>query len=300
MRIGSGYISLVQRRRKVTHNAVQKELNTLVLEGRTAACGDNLHRDGTLAQGGDYFFVGDCSRVVEELLHKSLIKLRSGLYESVSPEIDILFHVCWNLAYSIINKLVCGIIVDCLAGNQVYDTLELVLCTDRKANRNSGGAQFGVHFLYTCEEVRTNAVHLVHISDLRHTVLVRLAPYGLRLRLDPAHSAESCDSAVKHPEGTLHLYGKVHVSGSVDEVDLIGFSVIMPEGRSSSRGNGDTPFLLLNHPVHCSGTLMNLSDTMSLSRIIKYTFRRRRLSGVDVGHYADVSGIFKISCHCLI
>ena len=69
----------VERGRKIAHHAVEEELHALVLEGRTAACGDDLHGDGALADGGDDLVLGDGIGIVEELLHQGLVALGGGL-----------------------------------------------------------------------------------------------------------------------------------------------------------------------------------------------------------------------------
>jgi hypothetical protein len=47
--------------------------------------------------------------------------------------------------------------------------------------------------------------------------------------------------------------------------------------------------LLLRHPVHDSGALMNLADFVRFASVKKNSFGRRRFTGVDVGHNADVT-----------
>jgi len=38
---------------------------------------------------------------------------------------------------------------------------------------------------------------------------------------------------------------------------------------------------------------MGLAKTVNASRVIKDAFRRRRFAGVDMGHDADISRVFK-------
>ena len=123
-------------------------------------------------------------------------------------------------------------------------------------------------------------------------VLVSLTPYGLRLRLYAAYCAECRNSSVKYAQRSLDLHGKVHVARSVYQVDLVGLSVVMPEGCGGSGSNGYTPFLLLDHPVHGSSSVMHLTYLMSFSRIVQDTLGRGSLSGIDVSHDTDISGVF--------
>ena len=78
------------------------------------------------------------------------------------------------------------------------------------------------------------------------------------------------------------------MAGSVDEVDLVNLAHVVPEGRGSSGGDSDTPLLLLNHPVHGSGSVVDLTDLVRFPRVEQDTLGRSGLSGIDVRHDADV------------
>ena len=79
------------------------------------------------------------------------------------------------------------------------------------------------------------------------------------------------------------------MAGGIDDVD----AVALPEAGGSGRGNRDASLLLLRHPVHRRSAVMRLADLMIDARVIKNTLCRRSLSGIDVGHDADVAGHFK-------
>ena len=79
------------------------------------------------------------------------------------------------------------------------------------------------------------------------------------------------------------------MSWGVDEVDLVLGVVVVPEGSRSSGGNRDTTLLLLLHPVHRSATIVYFTDLVGQTRIKEDTLRRSRLTGIDVGHDADIS-----------
>ena len=101
----------------------------------------------------------------------------------------------------IVDKFLGVVVVDeCLACDKVDDSLELVLGTDRKTDRNGICAELGVDLLDTGEEVGTYTVHLVDISDFRNAVLVSLTPDGLRLRLYAAYCTECGNGTVKDAE----------------------------------------------------------------------------------------------------
>ena len=139
------------------------------------------------------------------------------------------------------------------------------------------------------EEVCTRYVHLVDITHSRNAILVCLTPYGFRLRLNAALCTENGNGTVKYAERTLNFNSKVNVSGGIYNVDTVTFPVA---GRSG-RGNCDTSFLLLLHPVHRRGTVMRFTDFMCFTGIEKYSFRRGGFTRIDMSHYTNISGTLK-------
>ena len=99
--------------------------------------------------------------------------------------------------------------------------------------------------VHAAHEVRARAVHLVHVADARHVVVVSQAPVRLRLRLHARHAVEHHDRAVEHAQRTVHFDREVHVPGGVDDVDLL----LAPEGRDRGRLNRDAALLFLLHVV---------------------------------------------------
>ena len=119
--------------------------------------------------------------------------------------------------------------------------------------------------------------------------MVGLAPHSLRLGLDSALRAEHGHAAVQHAQAALDLDSEVHVARRVDDVQPAAAPVA---GRGGGRYR-DAALLLLLHPVHRSGALVRLAYLIVDARIEQYALRGRGLARVDVGHYADVSRIFK-------
>ena len=127
LRVLTGNCTLVQRRREITHHGVEKELHALVLEGRTAAYRNHLHRDGTLAESGDDFLFGEGVRILEVLLHQSLVALSGRLDELVPPPCHLIGELGRNISHLVVHKLLFSIIVYGLVGDKVNNTLEFVL-----------------------------------------------------------------------------------------------------------------------------------------------------------------------------
>src|SRR3989344_5845288 len=83
------------------------------------------------------------------------------------------------------------------------------------------------------------------------------------------------------------------MSGGVDDIDamlcllpLLGRRITLirchPKRSRGSRGNGNTAFLFLLHPVHDRLSLMDFADFVRNSSIEKHPFRHGGLPGVDM------------------
>src|SRR3984893_16918991 len=78
--------------------------------------------------------------------------------------------------------------------------------------------------------------------------------------------------------------------GSVDDVQ----SLLAPECGRRGRRNGDSALLLLLHPVHGGGALMDLAHLVAFSRVVEDTLRSCSLPGIDVGHDAEIAVVFDL------
>ena len=117
-------------------------------------------------------------------------------------------------------------------------------------------------------------------------VFICLAPDGFRLRLNAALCAEYGDRAIEHFQRALNLNREINVSRGVDDVD----SVALPVTGGRSGGDGNPTLLLLRHPVHCRRTLVGLTNLVVDACIIQDSLGSGGFSGVNVGHYADITG----------
>ena len=115
--------------------------------------------------------------------------------------------------------------------------------------------------------------------------LFGLAPDGLGLRLDAGDRVEHRDRAVEDAQRPLHLDGEVDVAGRVDDVD----PAVAPLAGGGGAGDRDAALLLLDHPVHDRGALVDLADLVGPAGVIEDPLGRRGLARVDVGHDPDVA-----------
>ena len=133
-------------------------------------------------------------------------------------------------------------------------------------------------------EIGAHLVNLVDEANSRNAVFIGLPPDCFRLRLYALHGVKYRDRAVEHAQRSLHLGGEVHVAGRIDNVD----ADVAPDAGGGSGRDGDAALLLLLHPVHGRSAFMDLADAVRASCIEQDALRRSGLTGIDVGHDADI------------
>ena len=277
----------IHRRGHIVNDRIQHLLDALIAVGRTAADRHDLVGDGRLTQRGTDILLGEGS-LLQVLLHQRLVGLGGSLNHLIVILLRQLLHVVRDRLDTHILTL--DVIVNVgFHLHQVNDATEGHLLADGELNRNGMRMQTVAHHIQHAIEIRAGDVHLVDVCHSRHMILVRLALDGLGLGFNAALGAEDGHRTVQHAQGTLDLDGEVHVYGGIDDVD----AMTLPVAGGSGRGNGDTSFLLLLHPVHRSCALMGLAQLMGLSGIEQDTLGCRGLTGINVRHNADIPGIFK-------
>jgi len=120
---------------------------------------------------------------------------------------------------------------------------------------------------------------------MRGTWYLSAAPDVLGLRLHPGHAVVDRDRTIQHPQVALHLHGEVDVPRRVDDVDGVTLPLDLRRGGSDR----DPSLLLLLHPVHDRGALVDLADLVRDAGIEQDPLGRRRLTGIDVSHDADIA-----------
>src|SRR4051794_26130591 len=288
----------VERRRQVLHDRVEQGLDALVLERGAAE-----HRVDLVGQRGAtdrrLELLGRDVLALEVLLHDLVV----GLGQRLEELLAVLRGLLGELGRDLLDVVVLahpGLAApgERAHADQVDDSEEVGLGADRQLQHQRGGVQPLDHHVDAAEEVGAGAVELVHEAHPGDGVLVRLAPHGHRLRLDARDTVEHRHGAVEDPERTLHLGSEVHMSRRVDDVDLV---VLPPAGRRGGRDR-DAALLLLLHPVHDGGALVDLTDLVGDARVEEDALGRGGLTGVDVSHDADVADLLKVrgdvDSHC--
>ena len=278
---------LVKRGRHIIHDRVQQLLNALVLIRCAADNGDHLYGDGRLADGcADLVLRDFLSRQIQ--LH-DLIVLFGDRFEKLL--MILLSEITEILGNFFLADILAQLIIEdvCLHLDEVDHTAEVCLRADRQLDGNSVTFQPIMHHFENIVEVRTHDIHLIHIDHARDIVLIRLTPDRFGLRLNAALGTKNGDRAVEYAQGALDLYGEVHMTRGVDDIDA---AVTPKTGRSSGR-NRDAAFLLLLHPVHRCRTLVGLAQLIGASGIEQDALGRRGLAGVNMRHDTDISCILK-------
>ena len=280
----------VYRARHEVGDSIQQLLHADVTPCGAAQHRHHRHVDGRLAQRIVDLLRLDATRILEETLQQVVVILRNRLnqrlapFEGISHEIlrhRDLTHVL-PLRVRLIGPLV-GLHLD-----EIHQSHIARLAADGDLDRHWLRAEALAHLEHHREKVGPHAIHLVHERQLRHAVLIGLAPHRFALGLHTAHGAEHGHRPVQDAQRTLHLHGEVHVPWGVDDVHLVGFPLACPEGGGSRRRNGDTALLLLHHPVHRGRPLVRLADLVRLPRVEEDTLSGRRFARIDVGHDAYV------------
>ena len=285
--IDAGDRGLVKRRRQEIDDRIEELLNALVFVGRAAENGDHLIGDGRSAQRGPDLRLGDLFSL--EIEHHDFFVLVRDLLEHMIPILR--GKLCQLFGDLFLAHILAQLVVEDirLHADQIDDAAEGILRANGQLKRNCRTLETVVHHFEDIEEIGAHHVHFVDVNDTRDMIFVGLSPYSLGLRLHAALCTKDGHRAVEHAQGTFDLNGEVHMSRRVDDVDAHALPVT---GRRS-RGDRDATLLLLLHPVHGSGAVMGLSESVIDTGVEKNTLCRRRLSCIDMSHDANVSRILK-------
>ena len=67
----------------------------------------------------------------------------------------------------------------------------------------------------------------------------------------------------------------------------------LPLAGGHRRGDGDAPFLLLGHPVHDRGAVVDFAHLVGAAGVIEDALREGGLPRVDVGNDADIADLLE-------
>ena len=91
------------------------------------------------------------------------------------------------------------------------------------------------------------------------------------------------------------------MTGRIDDIDAMLIELLIhtaPKAGRRSRCDRDAAFLFLFHPVHNGGTIVNFTDLVRDTGVKEHALGRRRLTGIDMRHDADVAIPLYRCCAC--
>ena len=279
----------IQRRRQECTHVIEQCLYTFVLEWRTAKHRNDSHLHCCVTESSQNLFFCNGRRIIEIFLHQSIVKLSHFFEHLISPFISFVYQICRNFFYCIVSTHCFIMPIDSFHFDKVNKTFERFFSTDRNNNRTRISSKHILHLTNYFKEVCTRAVHLVYVGNTRYIVLVSLTPYSFWLRFYTTYCTVSSNSTIQDTQWAFYLSSKVNVSRSVNQVNFISITCILPTRSRCCRCNSNTTFLLLLHPVHSSSTIMYLTNFVSQSGIEQDTFRSCCFSGIDVSHDTDIT-----------
>src|SRR5208337_3070884 len=277
----------IDRRRQVVHDRVEQRLHAFVLESRAA---EHRHEGDLLDRLADALLQRiDVGLVAIEIgRHHLVVEFDGGLDERVAVLFRLRLEVGRNFLVVVFRAQALVFPDDRLQAQEVDHAPEVGLRADRQLDADRTAADLGVDLLDAAVEVGADLVHLVDEHDARNPILVGLSPHSFRLRLYALVAVQHAYGAVEHAQAALDLDREVDMAGGVDNVETL----IMPESGRRGGRDGDAALLLLLHPVHGRGAVVDFADLMGLARVVEDALRRRRLSGIDVGHDAEITVVF--------
>ena len=144
-------------------------------------------------------------------------------------------------------------------GDDVDNAVEGILRTVWQIDWRGAVVELRVDLIDSPFKRCTDTVHLIHESDFRHGVIIRLMPDLFRLSLNTFDSGENDRRAINDTQRTLHFRCEINMSGSVNQME----HVIFPWNRSGCSGDGDATGTLFWKEVHNGRPVIDVAVTMS-------------------------------------
>jgi hypothetical protein len=143
------------------------------------------------------------------------------------------------------------------------------------------------NLLHATPRICTQPIALIDKCNPRDAVLIRLAPNGFGLRLNPTNRAKHRYSPIKNTQAPFYFNGKVNVPRSVYDI----YAVISPEAACRSSRDADSTLLFLLHPIHDRSAVMNFTHRPRYTRVKKNTLSGCGFPRIDMRHNPDVPGM---------
>ena len=149
---------------------------------------------------------------------------------------------------------------------------------------HAGVAEAGAQVMRQLRPVRAGLVHLVDEEQRGHIIGLQQPPQGQGMALHAVRAADHQHRAVDHPQGALHLAGKIHVARGIQQGDFHP----LPGQHGLLGKNGDAPFPLLGVGIQKRVPVIHPAQLAQLARGVQHGLRKRGFSRVHVGQQADI------------
>jgi len=283
----------VGRTGEVVHDAVEEQLHALVLDRRSAHHGGHLESERCPTDRGAQLLHRD-RLFVDELLGELVVDVGDVMNDGLARRGCGLCELRRDFFFA--NGLsVRPIEEEGFADNRVDDSPELRLRADRDLDLDGVVSELFLEHVRDALVVRARIVHLVDEGDPRHAVALHLLVDGDRLALNPLARVEDENRAVEDAQRALDLDREVHVTGGIDDVDVVGLKLLLrsvPNAVGRGRLDRDALLALEIHRVHLGADAVlaaHLVDLVNSTRVKEDALGERRLPGVDVRRDADVA-----------
>ena len=154
----------------------------------------------------------------------------------------------------------------------------------------AGDGEDVLELLAAARDIGGGKVDLVENGDDGEVLLHGEVDVGHGLGFDALGGIDDEDGAFARGEGAGDLVGEIDVSGGVEEVEAVGFTVLGLVGEGDGVGfNGDAFFPLEIHGVEVLGLCLSLGDGLGF---FHETIRQGRFAMIDMGDDGEVTGKF--------
>jgi len=277
---------------EVVDDTVEERLDTLVLEGRTHEDWDELGLDD-LATNSSLDLLDGGLLISEEELGDLLIDVSEVLNHDLALLLSELDEVLGNVLDT--DLFTVGTIeVVCLAVDDIDDTLEAVLSTDRDLHGSGVEVEHTTHVVDRLPGVSTHTIELVDESKTRDVITLHLTIDSDGLGLHTSDTAEDENSTIQDTKSTLDFDSEIDVTGGINDVNLL---VALPLDHGSSGLNGNTLLTLKLHVIHLStNTILTLDivNSVNTTSVEKKTLRKSGLTRVNVSRDTDVTHLLDV------
>ena len=144
-----------------------------------------------------------------------------------------------------------------------------------------------------CLPIRSSQIHLVHKHKHRHPITAQQLPHGFGVALHAVGAAYHQHRVVQHRESALHLAGKIHMAGGIQQGDL---RIGQAEHRLLGE-DGDAPLPLHGVGIQKGVLVIHTAQLFQASGPIQQCFGQGGFTRVHMGQQTRTNSFHRVfSC----